>query len=301
VDVDGGRLAVHDLSPDAPASAPVVVAVHGITANAMAWLAVAGELGHAVRLLAPDLAGRAASRDVRQPRGLAGHVDHLVAVLDAVGLDRAVVAGHSMGAFIAALAAVRRPDRVAAAVLVDGGVAWPPPAESDVDAALERTIGPAMRRLRMRFDSPEAYRDYWRQHPALTAVWGTAAEPALDAYLRHDLVRDGDAWRSSCRADVIRTDGADILRGPEVRAAAPSLAVPTTLLWAERGMLDEPRGLYDADHLASAGLPATVAVRQVRDVNHYTIVFRPAGVRAVAAAIRAAVGADDLSRRSTAG
>ena len=289
VDVRGGRLAVHDLSPDAPGSAPVVLAVHGITANGLAWLPVARELGREVRLLAPDLAGRAASRDVARPGGLAGHVDDLIAVLDAVGLDRAVVVGHSMGAFVTALAAARRPDRVAAAVLVDGGIGWDLPPDADVDAVLEEMLGPALRRLRMRFASPAAYWTFWQQHPALTAVWGTTAEPDLDAYLRHDLVRDGDQWRSSCRPEVIRADGADVLRDPAVLGAASALTVPATLLWAARGMLDQPQGLYDEARVGAAGLPPHVDVRRVDDTNHYTIVLLPRGARPVAAAVRRAV------------
>jgi pimeloyl-ACP methyl ester carboxylesterase len=288
VDVGGGRLAVHDLAPDAPATAPAVLAVHGITANALSWLGVARELGRDLRLLAPDLAGRAASRDVAGPGGLARHVDHLIEVLDAFGIDRAVVAGHSMGAFVTALAATRRPDRVAAAVLVDGGVGWELPADADVDAVLDAIVGPALRRLQMRFDSPAAYRTFWQQHPALRAVWGTPAEPDLEAYLRHDLVRDGDQWRSSCRAEVVRADGADVLRDPEVLGAAAALPVPATLLWAARGMLDEPQGLYDEARLAAAGLPAHVGVRLVEDTNHYTIVLLPHGARRVAAAVRQA-------------
>jgi pimeloyl-ACP methyl ester carboxylesterase len=288
VDVAGGRLVVHDLSPDAAAGAPAVIAVHGITANALAWLGVARELGRDVRLLAPDLAGRAASRDVLRQGGLAGHVEHLIAVLDAFGVERAAAAGHSMGGFVAALAAHRHPDRIHAAVLVDGGVGFALPPYADVDAVLDQVVGPALRRLQMRFDSPSAYRAFWQQHPALTAVWGTPAEPDLDAYIRHDLVRDGEGWRSSCRSEVIRADGADVLSDAQTLAAAPALRVPTTFLLAARGMLDEPHGLYDEARLSTAGLPPHVQVRRVEDTNHYTIVFLPQGVRAVAAAIRAA-------------
>ncbi len=57
---------------------------------------------------------------VRTPTTWCGVLDHL-------GLDRAVVVGHSMGAFVTALLAARHPDRVERAVLVDGGFAFPPP------------------------------------------------------------------------------------------------------------------------------------------------------------------------------
>jgi len=61
------------------------------------------------------------------------------------------------------------------------------------------------------------------------------------------------------------------------------LTVPATLLWAARGMLDEPTGLYTVDRLA--GVP--LAVRPAVDANHYTILLAPEAAAIVAAEIRA--------------
>ena len=86
VPVTGGDLLVHDLSgPDASADAPLVVLVHGITANGLSWLETAHSLSQAMtgsRIWAPDLRGRAGSRDVSGPYGLAAHVQDLVAIAD---------------------------------------------------------------------------------------------------------------------------------------------------------------------------------------------------------------------------
>ena len=49
----------------------------------------------------------------------------VLAVLDHLGWARAVVVGHSWGAWIALAAAALTPDRVAAAVLIDGGLSTP--------------------------------------------------------------------------------------------------------------------------------------------------------------------------------
>jgi pimeloyl-ACP methyl ester carboxylesterase len=49
----------------------------------------------------------------------------VIAALDALGWPRAVVAGHSWGASVALRSAARNPDRIAAAVLIDGGL-WSP-------------------------------------------------------------------------------------------------------------------------------------------------------------------------------
>lgn len=292
VPVGGGTLELHDLTPGAPPEAPVVLALHGITANALAWSAVAAEVGDAVRLLAPDLRGRAGSADLPPGEGLGAHVADLVAALDHLGCQRVVVVGHSMGAFVAALLAARHPQRVSALVLVDGGVGFPAPAGVDVDAVLEAVIGPAMRRLSMRFASSEEHLDFWRQHPALGPVFGTPAEPHLVAYLDHDLHPDGDGgYRSSCRLAAVRADGADIVADAEALAAVRSCQAPTVLLWAPRGLQDEPQGLYDEDRLAAANLPDRVDVRRVQGTNHYTVLLAPAGVRAVADAVAQAVPA----------
>lgn len=53
------------------------------------------------------------------PFTVAQHVADAVAVLDDLGLDDAVVVGHSWGAFLAAVLALEHPDRVRGLVLVD--------------------------------------------------------------------------------------------------------------------------------------------------------------------------------------
>ncbi|MGK3816897.1 alpha/beta fold hydrolase, partial [Enterococcus faecium] len=56
-----------------------------------------------VRLLAPDLRGRGRSADLSGPFGMSAHSDDLAAILDAAGVDRALIVGHSMGAFVSAV------------------------------------------------------------------------------------------------------------------------------------------------------------------------------------------------------
>lgn len=250
---------------------PAVVAIHGITANALSFLHLAERLD-GVDLLAPDLRGRAGSAGLPGPYGLGAHVDDLVATLDHFGIDRAVVVGHSMGGFVAALAAKRHPDRVRSALLVDGGVAFGVPVDGEIDEVLERVIGPAMARLRMTFASREEYLDFWRRHPALAAAWS----PQIEAYALRDLAGD----RSSCAIEAIREDAKDTLVHEETTTAYRSVTVPISLLRAERGMLDEPTGLYG--HVPIEG----IAKETVPGVNHYTVVASPDGAAVVADRIR---------------
>src|SRR5205823_2000260 len=110
VPVAGGSLAAFWLGPRDERVAPVL-AVHGITSNSRAWVAVARRLeadrhaavdaaARGVALLAVDLRGRGASNQLPAPYGLAAYARDLLAVLDHCEIERAVVAGHSLGAYI---------------------------------------------------------------------------------------------------------------------------------------------------------------------------------------------------------
>lgn len=293
----GGELVVHDFTqvgvgPDAP----LVLLVHGITANGLSWTATAAALAAApatrgCRLWAPDLRGRAGSRGLPGPYGLDAHVEDLAAAADHAGVEKAVLVGHSMGGFVTALAGVATPDRVAAEVLVDGGPAFPAPEDLDVDAALQAVIGPAMTRLSMRFAGAPGYLDFWRQHPAVGPLLASPAEPAVTDYLLGDLVPagdDSDEWVSSCVLAAIRADGRDVLSDARAHGgarAATERGVPVEFVWAQRGLLNEPTGLYDEQRIAALDLPAALRVTGVPDVNHYSVLFEPAGVDAIVAAV----------------
>lgn len=287
VEVSGGTLAVHTLAGDA-GSPRTVIAAHGITANGLSLVAFARALPDGIRVLAPDLRGRAESREITGPWGIGVHVDDLIAVADAFGIGRFTVLGHSMGAFVAAAVAERHPDRVDRAVLVDGGVAFGTPVGTDIDAALTAVIGPAMTRLSMSFESPGEFIAFMAHNPAVGGPLEAGGEVAEDllGYLRHDLIAGPEGrFVSSCVLDAVRVDGGAVLLEPEVTSAVSRLTVPGTLLYAARGMFDQAPGLYTKELLASSTLAETVTAQAVPDCNHYSIMFEPAALRAVVAAV----------------
>lgn len=277
VPVDGGELAALRWPASDP-QAPTVVALHGITANALSWGPVARQLAGRVTLIAPDLRGRAGSSGLPGPYGIAAHTDDIAALTEALGLDRVVLAGHSMGAFVAALASVRHPDRFGPLVLVDGGIGFPAPTHLTPDELLTAVIGPAMDRLSMTFTDRAAYRAFWQDHPAFAGAWSDE----VDAYIQRDLTGEEPALHSTCRIEAIRTDGVGLF-DEEVLDAVRKLPAEATLLWAARGLMDEEQGLYDERRLAAADLGGTrVEPVAVKDVNHYTVLTGERGGREIA-------------------
>ena len=293
VPVVGGDLAVLRWPADRP-DAPVVLALHGITANGLCWGPVAEQLAGRVTLVAPDLRGRGRSAGIQGPFGVDAHADDVAALVAALDLPDVVLTGHSMGAFVAALAAVRHPALVRRLLLVDGGVGFPLPTGLDPDELLTSVLGPAMARLSMTFPDRAAYRAFWRRHPAFGGCWS----PWVDAYTQRDLVGAEPELRSSCRLDAVRADGMGQF-DPEVLGAVHRLPgrdeLPwVELLWAERGLMDEPQGLYDEQRLTDAALDRErVVPRLVPDTNHYTVLIGAEGAAAVARRLLAAAGVED--------
>lgn len=276
VGVDGGALAYGRWGD----AADPVVSIHGVTSSHLAWALVAERLPG---LVAPDLRGRGRSAGLPGPWGMARHADDVVRLLDDVGVDRAVLAGHSMGAYVAVVLAHRHPDRVRRLLLVDGGLPLPVPPGVPPERQIEAVIGPAAQRLAMTFPDRAAYQEFWRAHPAFARDWS----PAVAAYVDYDLTGEPPRLRSSSSFDAVRADSADLQAGPDYPAALAALHHPAALLRAERGMLDQPEPLYPEPvvEAASRALPA-LAVSTVAGVNHYTITLSPAGADAVAAALR---------------
>lgn len=280
VAVAGGDLAAFALGA-APDTAPPVLAVHGITATSRAWGPVARALGPKAAIVAVDLRGRGDSRALPPPFGLDAHVRDLVAVLDHLGWDRAVVAGHSLGAYIAARLAVRHPDRVSRLVLVDGGLEVPGSREGDPEQFMRAFLAAALARLELTFPDVDAYVRWWRAHPALATE---DVDPAdLRAYAAHDLTGEPPAMRPSVVPEAIRADGIDLTAADDALA----LTVPAVLLHAPRGMIDDPNPMQPAGTVGAwaTGDPARRLGVEVPDVNHYTIVLGRRGAAAVAAAI----------------
>lgn len=296
VPVRGGHLTVlrwpaaerpSGAAESAAGPAPTVVALHGITSNALSWARVAHHLAGRVTLVAPDLRGRAGSSALPGPYGMTAHAEDILALTEALGLRDVVLAGHSMGAFVSAVAGVRHPERFRSLLLVDGGVGFPVPPGLSTDDLLTAVIGPAMERLKTTFPDRDAYRAFWQGHPAFADAW----EPWTEAHIQRDLVGTEPELRSSCQLEAVRADGADTLSEDTARAVH-RLTVPTELLWAERGLLNEPQGLYDEERLKFAAVQDTVLrPRKIPGTNHYTVLLGDEGASAVAERLLAATGA----------
>jgi lipase len=281
VAVTGGTLRVVSFGTgDRPA-----LAVHGITANAMCWQAVARALPADWTLHAVDLRGRGHSRTLPGPFGFDAHSADLRQAVSALGLERPVLIGHSLGAYIALLAADASPGAFGPLVLVDGALPLPIPVGTDLDALLAASLGPAIQRLAESYPTAEAYVDFWRAHPALIR-WSSDIED----YVRYDLTGEPGMLRSRANPAAVRADTKQLLSAADrISAALRRLAAATPLLRAPAGMFGQPPGLLPDEVVAywQSAIPE-LRVTTIPDTNHYSILFSPDAAAVIAAQMRAA-------------
>ena len=95
-----------------------VLFVHGFPFDRSMWKHQLAALARYQRI-APDLRGAGASTAPVDGYSMSRYADDLVAVLDAAGVDRAVVCGLSMGGYVTFELLRRHPDRVHALILCD--------------------------------------------------------------------------------------------------------------------------------------------------------------------------------------
>ncbi len=283
VAVPGGALTVARAGSPPQPGGTVVLVLHGMTACHMAYRTVARELCRTpgISLLAPDLRGRGRSAHLPEPYGFTVHVADLIAVLDHVGADRAIVVGHSMGCDFAARFAADHPERTAAVVLLDGGLPILAEAVGPDDEEEGEPSG-LLHRLESKFATVDEYVAYWRNHPSLKGHW----DEDVDAYVRCDYVEDEDGVRCVANLTAVLTDIANLTFDGVSRGSVTRVRAPVRLMRAERGLFDDDPVIPLPELEEFLGHNPHISVEMVPDVNHYTMLMGGGhGPRRVAATL----------------
>ena len=102
---------------EGPKDAPVLVFLHGNPTWSFYWRKLIIELRDRYRCIAPDHLGMGLSDRPQDARYLLrSHIDHVDALLHALGVERYAIIGHDWGGCIGAGVAVRRPENVTSVV-----------------------------------------------------------------------------------------------------------------------------------------------------------------------------------------
>ncbi|QWV93756.1 alpha/beta hydrolase [Geomonas oryzisoli] len=114
INVDDINLAYDDVG-----TGPSVILIHGFPLNRQMWQPQLQPLADAgFRVIAPDLRGFGASDAPAGGYSMDRFADDIIALMDALNLDQAVIGGMSMGGYVLMNLLERYPDRVRAACFI---------------------------------------------------------------------------------------------------------------------------------------------------------------------------------------
>ena len=247
-----------------------ILCIHGLTANCRSWDLLASSLAPQHKVLAMDLRGRGFSDSPPSGYSVENHCRDIVALIDDQNLERPVLMGHSLGAFISLVFAAKYPRRVDRLILVDGGGKLSDAQMAKVFAGIK----PSLDRLGKVFPDFESYLALLKQAPFLQP-WNSFFE----TYFRYEVEDVEGGVRSRVHPKHIEEEAGN-LRKMDSSQFYKKVMTPTLILRATKGMLAE-------DDLV---LPADVAEGMVREIpnarkvdlegtHHYSILFQPNKMR----------------------
>lgn len=224
--VDGIETHLYDIGSGDP-----LVLIHGggwTSCAEMNWGANLLPLGERTRVIAPDLPGFGFT-PIRDEDDYVSknRAEFVITFLEELDLEGVTIAGNSMGGYVAAYAALSRPDLVDKAIIVNSGSASrkKPPEEPSGEL---NAPGPSREVIKEWFEwKPEE--NYIR--PEFHPFWGSEATPEKIDRLHEIMERNHD--HNQKRADRYRTErNISEYQGKHIFDSASEIDVPTLLTWS---------------------------------------------------------------------
>jgi pimeloyl-ACP methyl ester carboxylesterase len=253
-----------------------VLLVHGITANSRTWFRLGPVLAERGWFpIAVDLRGRGRSGKPAHGYGVPFHVNDLLGVSDALGIERPHLIGHSLGARIGIWFAALYPHRIGKLALVDAGGILP--------ADTFEAIAPALKRLGAVYPSRAAYLEAMLSSPHIPN------EPIWADYYGYDAEEHADGTVTSGVPKAAIDEENAVNYFSQIDALPPYIKAPTLIVRASDGLLGGERGqlLPQSEAERLQGQIAGSQVVTISGTNHYTIVVSDQFIEAAAAFLTA--------------
>ena len=231
---------------------PAVVLLHGLSDSSFSFTPLLPFLPSTLRAIVPDQRGHGESDRPRDGYAMQDFARDVLALMDALRVERAVLVGHSMGTFVAREAALLAPDRFSELLLLGAGATGRGPALGELWAYVETMVDPIDPSFVYEFQAGTIHR------PVPPEFLASVVEESLKVPAR--------VWRGAV-AHMVAIESAE---------SSSAIGCPTRLLWGERDttfLLDEqedlvrrmPRGtletLPDVGHAVHWEAPEIVALR----------------------------------------
>lgn len=241
---------------------PAVILIHGFGDTGDMWAKLADDLVRDHTVVVPDLRGMGLSAKPADGYDKWTQAADLRAVLDALGIDRAVVVGHDIGTMVAYAYAARYRDKTEKLVVMDAPVPGVPPWDEIVRSPMLWHFdfgGPDMERLVK--GRERIYLDrFWNEFAGTPSRIGEAARRHYAAlYAQPGAMRAAFAQFRSIRKDA----------DDNKKALMTKLAVPVLAIGGEKSF-----GHMEAVVMRNAATDVTEVV--IPDAGHWLMEEQPA-------------------------
>lgn len=165
---------------DTGGTKPLLVLLHGLTANAHAFCGLWHHgLADHYRLVAPDLRGRGESDKPAFGYAYKDHAADILGLLDHLAIDSATIGGHSYGGLLSVYLAARYPEKVSKLVLLDAAM--------EMNTNVMEMLTPTLARLDTTYPSLKDFLEEMKRAPQNT-LWDKDLETyyKADAFVRED-------------------------------------------------------------------------------------------------------------------
>jgi len=242
-----------------------VLGIHGLTANCRCWDTVAKALSPDHMIFAMDLRGRGFSEKPPSGYSIDHHCQDILTLLDSLELEKAVLMGHSLGAFISLGFGSKHPDRVDSIILADGGGKL----SEEQMAKVFEGIKPSLERLGQVFPSFEEYVEVMKNAPFFQP-WS----PALETYFRYETEDIDEGIRSRVQLGSIQEEIINLGK-VDVSEFYPKISCPVLILRATEGMLAPDDILLPQEVVERMTQEISdAAYVDIEGTNHYTLIFQ---------------------------
>jgi pimeloyl-ACP methyl ester carboxylesterase len=247
-----------------------ILCIHGLTANFRFWDCLASALSPQHRVIAMDLRGRGLSDKPNTGYSIEHHCKDILALMNDQGLERPVLMGHSLGAFISLVFAAKHPQRVDRLILVDGGGKLSETQMAKVFAGIK----PSLDRLGKTFPSFKDYISQMKQAPYLQP-WNSY----METYFHYEVEKVKGGLRSRVHPKHIEEEAKNLGK-VDSKQFYKKVTSPTLILRATKGLLAKDDLVLPKDVVERMvrGIPNAKKV-DLKGTNHYSILLQPNPVR----------------------
>ena len=198
---------------------PPILALHGLASSAHWYDIVAPLLRDRYRIVAPDQRGHGQTTQSSDGYGWHSVASDAVGLLDLLGIEKAIVFGHSWGGNVAVATAAHYPERVAALVMIDGGFFSPQMIPGATWEAFSQRLSP-------RDVSGTRAEFLARMQGQLAMCWNDEIERIVQTMVYEEGGQIYDILRPQNQAQVIRAMWDDPASDAWRRIECPSMIVP---------------------------------------------------------------------------